>query len=134
MIKDFVLKTIEKEELNDITPQVEKIVKESAIRSGLCNIYVPHGTAGLIINENADPNWLADFVNAMDHIVPKDMDYLHDVIDNNARAHVKAAMLGCTKTIPVMGGKLLLGSWQDIFLCEFDGPRERRVIVSVIMD
>lgn len=127
---EFTLRTGKKEELVDITSEVEVIVSESKTKEGICLVYVPHATAAIIINENADPNLCDDILKALNHIVP-DLGYKHDRIDKNAIAHIKSAILGPSETIPVKNGQLQLGTWQGIALAEFDGPRQRRVIVEV---
>ena len=99
----------------------------------MCIVYIPHATAGIILNESADPNIKRDFLSALDRAIPKHAGYLHDRIDNNAHAHIKSAIVGSSVTIPVSNGHLGLGTWQAIMLCEFDGPRaRRRVVVKII--
>jgi len=125
--------TSKKHELIDITSKVKEIVKNSKIKRGICFLYVPHATAAITINENADPNIQTDIIKAINKIVPEHDNYLHDSIDNNAAAHIKSTLIGVSKTIPIEDGKLQLGTWQDIFLCEFDGPRSNRnIIVKMI--
>lgn len=133
MIQEISLKTTKHEELIDITENIKNIVNNSKIKNGICVIYTPHATAGITINENADPNIPRDILDALDEIVP-DREFLHDRIDGNGRAHIKSSIIGVSKTIPIKEGILLLGRWQDIFLCEFDGPRERKIIVSINED
>jgi secondary thiamine-phosphate synthase enzyme len=117
----------------DITPEVERILAESSVKDGQLTIYTPHATAAVTINENADPNIGTDFLRALAKLVLEHDDWLHDRVDNNAAAHIKSALVGPSETIPIVGGKLCLGTWQDVFFCEFDGPRrERRVIVSIV--
>ncbi|MBW2972634.1 secondary thiamine-phosphate synthase enzyme YjbQ, partial [Candidatus Woesearchaeota archaeon] len=100
-------------------------------KDGLCNVYVPHATAAIAINENADPNITLDIIEALDKMV-REGGWRHDSIDNNAAAHIKAAIIGPSETVPIENGRLQLGRWQDIFLCCFDGPRKRRIIVTAI--
>ncbi|MFH1209397.1 MAG: secondary thiamine-phosphate synthase enzyme YjbQ [archaeon] len=126
------IKTNNKQELIDITSNVKDFVKKSKIKKGLCNIYLKHSTASLIINENADPNIKKDILKALNDILPDHNGYLHDKIDNNAGAHIKSSILGCSLTIPFQENELLLGRWQDIFLVEFDGPRQREIILSIV--
>jgi len=128
MIK-FDIETTKKEEFIDITSQVQDIVKKSKIKDGLCLIYVPHTTCSIIINENADPNICDDILKSLSILVP-DNKWKHDIIDNNASSHIKAAIIGCSQTIPIEDNKLVLGQWQAISLVEFDGPRTRNVIIS----
>jgi secondary thiamine-phosphate synthase enzyme len=124
------IKTKSKEEIVDLTYQVKEIVKKSKIREGICYIYVPHATAAITINENYDENVCIDFLNFLDKLIPEGR-WLHDKIDGNGAAHLKAALIGPSEFIPIKDGKLLLGTWQGIMFCEFDGPRERRVIVEI---
>lgn len=134
MLKEFTVQTKSRIELVDITSGVKAVVRDSKIRNGLCCIYVPHATAAVTINENADPNLQSDILKVLNRIVPKNDSYLHDRIDNNADSHIKAAIMGPSETIPVKDSELMLGTWQDIFLAEFDGPRMRRVIITVLGD
>ena len=127
---EFTIRTRKTEELIDITSEVEAIVSESKVKEGICLVYVPHATAAVIINENADQNICDDILKALNQMVP-DLGYKHDRIDKNAIAHIKSAFLGPSETIPVNDGKLLLGTWQAIMICEFDGPRQRTVIVKI---
>ncbi len=128
----ITISTSKKHELIDITDEVEAIVKNSKIKDGLCFLYVPHATAALTINENADPNIQTDIIKAINKIVPEHDNYLHDSIDNNAAAHIKSTLIGVSKSIPLIDGELQLGTWQDIFFCEFDGPRSNRKIIVEI--
>jgi secondary thiamine-phosphate synthase enzyme len=130
MQREFRVRTHRKHELVDITKQVADIVRESGVDEGLCHVYVAHATAALVINENDDPNVCTDFLDCLDKLVPHGV-WRHDRIDNNAAAHIKAAMLGPSETIPVHAGRLVLGTWQALMLAELDGPRERRIIVTV---
>ncbi len=113
----------------DITAQIEKLVHLSAVREGICRIYVPHTTAGLTINENADPTVRSDILHQLDRIVPWNGDYEHG--EGNAAAHIKASLLGSSQSVFVSGGRLKLGTWQGIYLAEFDGPRTRQVWVKI---
>ncbi len=120
-------------ELIDITDKVKDIVQKSNIKEGICYIYIPHATAAVTINENADPNIKEDILKAINKAVPEHNSYLHDSIDNNAAAHIKSTLIGVSTNIPISDNELQLGTWQDIFLCEFDGPRsQRKVIVNII--
>jgi secondary thiamine-phosphate synthase enzyme len=120
------------QELLDITQRVASAVRDMHVYDGVCHIFSPHTTAGLIINENADPDVCADMVARLDELVPVNGDYRH--AEGNAHAHIKATLVGQSAYIPVEGGRLALGRWQGIFLAEFDGPRERTVIVSVVAE
>ena len=131
MQKNFAISSTEKQEVVDITEEVKKIVEESGIRGGICVVYVPHATAGVIINENYDPNICTDLVNCLNKLVPAGK-WLHDKIDNNADAHIKAAIIGPSETIVIEKGELVLGTWQSLMLCDFDGPKKRKVIVKII--
>lgn len=112
----------------DITKQVEEKVKN--VKEGIVTIFVPHATAALIINENYDPNVCKDVLNALAKLIPEGI-WLHDKIDDNAAAHIKAAILGPSETIIIRNGKLMLGTWQSLMLVEFDGPKERKIFVEV---
>jgi secondary thiamine-phosphate synthase enzyme len=114
----------------DITHQVQQIVDQSGIRQGVCYVFVPHTTAGLTINENADPTVQSDILKALDKTVPWRGDYDH--MEGNSAAHIKASMMGPSHFMLVSGGRLRLGAWQGIYLCEFDGPRHRKVWVKVV--
>jgi secondary thiamine-phosphate synthase enzyme len=127
-MKEFVIKTSAHQELIDITHEVKKIVQESGIKDGFCIIFIPHATAGVILNENADPNIKIDFSNALNKAIPESANYLHDTIDGNAAAHIKSSIVGPSVTIPIKNNQLLLGTWQDIMFCEFDGPRSSRKV------
>jgi len=131
MNAEFTISTTKKNELVDITDEVRSIVNKSKIDNGLVNVYVPHATAAVCINENADPNIQDDILDALSQLI-KAGGWRHDRIDGNADAHIKAAIVGPSETIPLKDGQLQLGTWQDIFFCEFDGPRNhRRIIVTV---
>jgi secondary thiamine-phosphate synthase enzyme len=130
MIKQIGVRTSSRVELVDITHLVEKTISESKIKSGLCTVYVPHTTAAVTINENADPSVRSDITKELNKIVPFDDNYSH--LEGNAAAHIKASIIGSSETILVNGGSLVLGTWQGIYFCEFDGPRNRKVIVKII--
>ncbi len=128
----FIIKTTRREEIVDLTTKIKEIVKKNKTKKGkgICYIYVPHATAAITINENYDEKVCIDFLNFLDKIIPQGK-WLHDKVDNNGAAHIKAALIGPSEFIPIKDGELMLGIWQGIMLCEFDGPRERRVIVSL---
>jgi secondary thiamine-phosphate synthase enzyme len=113
----------------DVTADVTRVVAEAGVEEGLCAVYVPHATAAIVINENDDPNLCTDLLEALDKLVPEGV-WRHDRVDRNGAAHIKSAILGPSETIPVRGGRLLLGTWQAIMLIDLDGPRQRRVIVT----
>lgn len=114
----------------DITEQVQQVVSDSGVQAGLCQVFVPHTTAGVFVNENADPDVLSDFLNTLEALVPWNNGYQH--AEGNAAAHIKATLIGTSQTIPVRDGRLALGRWQGIYFAEFDGPRERRFQVTVL--
>ena len=118
-----------KADVIDITEQVQRIVAKSSVSKGLCHVYVAHTTAGVFINENADPDVMDDLLTTLDRLVPWENDYRH--AEGNAAAHIKAILVGSAQTLPVDEGRLALGRWQGIYFAEFDGPRERRLQVTV---
>lgn len=128
-MKTLPVKTSGRVQLLDITHLIEKAVAESGIKSGLCAVFVPHTTAAVTINENADPSVKSDIVKELNKIIPFDDNYSH--LEGNAAAHIKSSMIGASETILVDGGRLVLGTWQGICFCEFDGPRSRKVMVKV---
>jgi secondary thiamine-phosphate synthase enzyme len=131
--RTFVIRTHAHDEVVDITAEVESVLVESEVEEGQCTVFTPHATAAITINENEDPNIGKDLTVALDRMVPLRAGWLHDRIDGNAAAHIKSAIVGPSETIPVAGARLCLGTWQNVFFCEFDGPRnERRVIVSIL--
>jgi secondary thiamine-phosphate synthase enzyme len=133
MAEIFTLSTSQPKQCIDITTRVREIVRKSGVRDGLCHVMVLHATAALAVNENADPNIAVDLLTALDRAIPDHAGWLHDRIDNNAQAHIKAAILGPSEIIPIADGDFLLGTWQGIMLIELDGPRSpRRVAVTII--
>jgi secondary thiamine-phosphate synthase enzyme len=130
--RSFSIGTREHHQVVDITREVKGVLAESGVRDGQLAVYTPHATAAITVNENDDPNIGTDFLRALAKMVPEHDGWLHDRVDNNAAAHIKSALVGPSVTIPVIDGKLALGTWQNVFFCEFDGPRrERRIIVSI---
>ncbi len=129
MIRKISVSTRSRIEFIDITRKVEEVVRESKTGEGVCHIFVPHTTAGITINENADPSVRVDILNELDKIVPIDDDYGH--IEGNAAAHIKSTLVGTDKTIFIEGGRLAFGTWQGVYFCEFDGPRQRSVYVRI---
>ncbi|MFA5384675.1 MAG: secondary thiamine-phosphate synthase enzyme YjbQ [Eubacteriales bacterium] len=117
-------------ELVDITSQINGLIADSGISEGICCLYVPHTTAALLINENADPDVVQDITSKLERIVPWKENYLH--LEGNSAAHIKASLFQTSQVILVEGGKLLLGIWQGVFFCEFDGPRQREVFIKII--
>jgi secondary thiamine-phosphate synthase enzyme len=124
------LRTRGREDFVDLTAEVERLVAASGIKDGLCVVAVPHTTAGVTVNENADPDVRADLAMALRKIVPDALPYAHG--EGNSPAHVKAALVGSSATLVVEDGRLRLGTWQGIFFCEFDGPRTRSVRVQIV--
>jgi secondary thiamine-phosphate synthase enzyme len=121
----------EREQLVEFTAEVQRRLTESGAREGLCVLYVQHTTAGLTVNENADPDVPRDMLHALRTLIPQHgMDFRHN--EENSDAHIKASLVGPSVTVPFSDGKLLLGRWQGIFLCEFDGGRERQVVLMVV--
>jgi secondary thiamine-phosphate synthase enzyme len=130
--KSFSIVTRNHNEVVDISEEVARIVRESGVRDGQLAVYTPHATASVTVNENDDPNIGTDFLRALSKMVLEHDGWLHDRVDNNAAAHIKSALVGPSVVIPLIDGKLALGTWQNVFFCEFDGPRrERRIIVSI---
>ena len=114
----------------EITDRVQQVVRESGIQTGLCQVYVPHTTAGVFINENADPDALSDILSTLETLVPWENGYRH--AEGNAAAHIKSTLVGTSQIVPVRNGRLALGRWQGIFFADFDGPRERHFQVTVL--
>jgi len=126
----FEVQTSERLVFVDITTQVEAEVARGGVRDGVVVVFVPHTTAGVTINENADPSVRADMKLALERLVPESLLFTH--LEGNADAHVKASLMGSSVTVPLAEGRLRLGTWQGIYFAEFDGPRRRRVLVSVL--
>jgi secondary thiamine-phosphate synthase enzyme len=126
---EFEIATERQAELVDITAQVRDAVRRMGVQNGLCNIFVPHTTAAVIISENADPDVTHDLLRHLEKLVPRQGGYRHG--EGNAQAHILSVMLGASLNIPVAAGKLRLGRWQGVMFAEFDGPRRRSVVVSV---
>ena len=119
-------------EFQDITRQVRDVVRSSGVESGVCYVFVPHTTAAVTVNEHADPSVVADIIAQLDVMVPQHSKYRH--MEGNSPAHIKASLLGSTETLLVEGGEPVLGTWQGVFFCEFDGPRNRKVFIKVVPD
>ncbi len=126
----FGVKTGQHNAMIDITSEVQGRINESGAKNGICVIFIPHTTAGITINENADPDVVRDILMEMDKIVPLKDGYYH--VEGNSAAHLKATMAGFSQTVIIEDGSLLLGTWQGIYLMEFDGPRVRKVYVKII--
>jgi secondary thiamine-phosphate synthase enzyme len=127
IMRQFTVRTNARAEMIDITDRIRILLKESRIKSGICHVFVPHTTAAVTINENADPDVPRDILMELEKIVPLNDHYRH--VEGNSAAHIKASILGASETVFIEDGELVLGTWQSIFFCEFDGPRSRRVIV-----
>ena len=132
MLRYIDVTTQKRTHFEDITDEVQEVIDEVGIKDGMCYLYVPHTTAGIFINENADPDVKWDVEQILDKLVPWEGDYKH--IEGNAAAHMKSILVGTNTFVPIKDGKLMLGTWQGIFLAEFDGPRTRKVIVKVVPD
>src|SRR5262245_43339985 len=126
------IQTHQREELVDITRQVEDVVRKSGVEDGVVSLYVQGATAALMIQENWDESVQTDVVNFLHKLIPPGV-WLHDRQDNNGDAHLKAGLVGPSETIPIIGGKLGLSRWQNVFFCEFDGPRDKRTVVCTIL-
>lgn len=130
MVRQIKVRTQSHDELIDITDQIQQVVSQSGVKTGLCHVFVPHTTAGLTLNENWDPAVRRDMLMVLSKMVPWDDDYQHG--EGNSAAHVKASLMGFSHTLLVESGRLVLGSWQGIYLTEFDGPRQRRVLMTIV--
>ena len=130
MINILAIKSKKQIETIDITNEVRKVIKDIGVREGICTIFVPHTTAGITINEGADPDVMRDFIDKLDELFPLESGYLH--AEGNSAAHIKTSIVGSSVHIMVDKGEPVLGTWQSVFFCEFDGPRERKVQVKVI--
>ena len=130
MIKTVQIQTGSRTEFIDITAKVQDVVRESKAREGICYLFVPHTTAAITINENADPSVHQDIVMELYKVIPFDDQYRH--IEGNSAAHIKASVIGFSETVFIESGTLFLGTWQGIYFCEFDGPRRRKLHVKVI--
>ena len=127
----IMLRSREREDLVEFTEEVSELVRESRVREGVCVLFVRHTTAGLTVNENADPDVPRDMLHCLRTLIPQHgMGFRHG--EQNSDAHIKASLVGPSVTVPFADGRLLLGRWQGIFLCEFDGPRSREVVLSII--
>ena len=130
MLSELSVASHSRTELIDITGAINKIVNKSGLDEGACVVYVPHTTAAITVNENADPSVITDIIHTLDKIVPwADPAYKH--MEGNSAAHVKSSLFGCSRTLIIKDGQLLLGTWQGVFFCEFDGPRTRKVFVRI---
>ena len=132
MIQTVGINTKSEVEFLDITDEVQRVVQSSSIKNGVCYIFVPHTTAAVIVNEHADPSVVQDIAAQLDAIIPQHSCYCHR--EGNSPAHIKASLLGNSETLLIESGKLVLGTWQGIFFCEFDGPRSRNMFIKIASD
>jgi len=130
MLKIFSVPTHNRTEMVDITSDVQKVVQESKQQEGLCCVFIPHTTAGITINENADPSVQKDILYELNKVIPFDDDYSH--LEGNSAGHIKSSLIGSSVNIIIENGKLKLGTWQGIYFCEFDGPRTRKAWVKIV--
>jgi secondary thiamine-phosphate synthase enzyme len=130
MVRYLNVRSKARNEFIDITEMVQGVIKEAGVVKGICYLYVPHTTAGITINEGADPSVQRDIQNTLSRIIPHDFNYAHR--EGNADAHIKSTLVGTSVNLIIEEGKLLLGTWQSIFFCEFDGPRHRRIALKFI--
>jgi secondary thiamine-phosphate synthase enzyme len=126
------LETRSQVEFKDITGPIQELIGDSGIQSGTCHVFVPHTTAAILINENDDPALQKDLEAFLNQLAPREKRYHHD--DGNCDSHLKAAVIGCSKTLLIDNGRLVLGRWQGVFFCEFDGPRRRDLRIKIIPD
>ncbi|VAX31936.1 UPF0047 protein Bsu YugU [hydrothermal vent metagenome] len=130
MIKHVNVKTGARVEFIDITSEIERLVEEAGFQEGVCYLHVPHTTAGITVNEGADPSVRRDIIHILQKVVPRDAGYAH--LEGNSDAHIKSSLVGTSTFVLIEQGRLQLGTWQSIFFCEFDGPRHRRVAVKIM--
>jgi secondary thiamine-phosphate synthase enzyme len=129
-MKQFTVQTKSQFEMIDITNQVRTVLRESNVKSGICYVFVPHTTAAVTINENADPNVPRDIIMELDKVIPLHDNYRH--MEGNSAAHIKSSLIGSSEAVFIEDGHLVLGTWQSLFFCEFDGPRTRKFLVKLI--
>lgn len=132
MLRYINVRSSQRSEFIDITEKINEILKESGIVSGICYVYVPHTTAAVTINEGADPSVHRDIQHALTRLVPQETNYSHR--EGNADAHIKSSIIGTSQLVIIDEGRLVLGTWQAVYFCEFDGPRHRRVTLKLIAD
>ncbi len=132
MLRYINVRSSQRSEFIDITEKINEVIKEAGIVSGICYVYIPHTTAAVTINEGADPSVHRDIQNALTRLVPQEMNYSHR--EGNADAHIKSSIIGTSQLVIIDEGRLVLGTWQAVYFCEFDGPRHRRVTLKIIAD
>jgi secondary thiamine-phosphate synthase enzyme len=130
IMEKLSVKTRKHCEFIDVTPEIQEVIRKSGATSGVCQVFVPHTTAGITINENADPDVIRDILAELNKIVPLEDNYAH--AEGNSAAHIKSSLVGCSQTVLIEGGRLALGTWQSLFFCEFDGPRTRSLWVKIL--
>lgn len=131
-MKEITVRTNSQVEMIDITMSIQAAIKDKNVQSGYCIVFTPHTTAAITINENADPDVPRDIINALERAVPQNASYRHR--EGNSPAHVKSSLVGASEIVLIENGHLVLGTWQSVFFCEFDGPRTRKVLVKVVAD
>ena len=129
LVSEIAVKSSSRTEMIDITSEVQDLVAKSKVKEGLCVVYCPHTTAAITVNEGADPSVQSDIINKLNEMVPANAGYTHS--EGNSDAHIKSALMGNSRTLLVKEEKLLLGTWEAIFFCEFDGPRTRKTLVFI---
>jgi secondary thiamine-phosphate synthase enzyme len=129
-MKQFIVKTNSRFEMKDITDQVKSVLRKNNVKDGVCYVFVPHTTAAVTINENADPDVPRDIIMELDKVIPLHDNYSH--MEGNSAAHIKSSAIGASEVIFIENGDLVLGTWQSLFFCEFDGPRTRKVYVKLV--
>jgi secondary thiamine-phosphate synthase enzyme len=129
---EIALSTARRTQLIDVTPAVAKMVHDSGVRDGICHLYVPHTTAGIIVNEHDDPDVATDIEATLDRLITRDASYRH--AEGNSDSHIKASLVGTSAQVFIAEGRLELGRWQGIFFCEFDGPRQRTLRIKIVPD
>ena len=132
MLYHLQVSTHSNTEFIDITSDIQKVVSESKVKSGLCEIFIPHTTAAITINENADPSVKRDILMELNKLIPFEDNYHHS--EGNSAAHIKSSLVGCSLTVILEENRLQLGTWQGIYFCEFDGPRQRKVWVKILKE
>lgn len=132
MLYSFEVPTKTRNEFIDITHKIEEAINKSGIKSGICVVFVPHTTAAVTINENADPSVKSDIVKTLNKVIPANWDYTH--IEGNSDSHIKSTLVSPSITLIIENGKLVLGTWQGVYFCEFDGPRRRKVFIKILSD
>jgi secondary thiamine-phosphate synthase enzyme len=130
-MKSFTVRTAERIEMIDITSRIRAVIKESRVKNGICQVFIPHTTAAVTINENADPAVPRDILMGLNKLIPfDDPQYRHS--EGNSDAHIKTSLIGSSEMVIIENGCLVLGTWQSVFFCEFDGPRTRKVLIKIL--